>query len=167
MSRRTAAGLLALGLIAALVLVGATRPVKFVTFRPGPTMNVLGEFAGKEIIQIKGHPSYPDDGELRMVTVYQSSPDRRLNLVEVLSTRDYMLVTAFINSIILTVASVTLLVVFGAMAGFVLQRRPSAIRDAPRRAAPATPRAQRCDKAQSAPPESLQSRWRAPHRRPD
>ena len=47
------------------------------------------------------------------------------NLVEVLSTRDYMLVTAFINSIILTVASVTLLVVFGAMVGFVLQRRPS------------------------------------------
>ena len=47
------------------------------------------------------------------------------NLVEVLSTRDYMLVTAFINSTILTVASVTLLVVFGAMVGFVLQRRPS------------------------------------------
>ena len=48
------------------------------------------------------------------------------NLVEVLSTRDYMLVTAFINSIIPTaVASVTLLVVFGAMVGFVLQRRPS------------------------------------------
>ena len=47
------------------------------------------------------------------------------NLVEVLSTRDYMLVTAFINSIILTVASVTLLVILGAMVGFVLQRRPS------------------------------------------
>ena len=36
-----------------------------------------------------------------------------------------MLVTAFINSMILTVASVTLLVIFGAMVGFVLQRRPS------------------------------------------
>ena len=47
------------------------------------------------------------------------------NLIEVLSTRNYMLVTAFINSIILTVASVTLLVIFGAMVGFVLQRRPS------------------------------------------
>lgn len=47
------------------------------------------------------------------------------NLVEVLSTRDYMLVTAFINSTILTVGSVTLLVLFGAMVGFVLQRRPS------------------------------------------
>lgn len=47
------------------------------------------------------------------------------NLVEVIQTRDYMLLTAFVNSMILTVASVTLLVVFGAMVGFVLQRRPS------------------------------------------
>ena len=47
------------------------------------------------------------------------------NLVQVIQTRDYMLVTAFINSIILTEASVGLLVVFGAMVGFVLQRRPS------------------------------------------
>jgi raffinose/stachyose/melibiose transport system permease protein len=47
------------------------------------------------------------------------------NFVAVLQTRDYMLVTAFINSMILTVASVTLLVIFGAMVGFVLQRRPS------------------------------------------
>lgn len=47
------------------------------------------------------------------------------NLVAVIQTRDYMLVTAFINSMILTVASVTLLVIFGAMVGFVLQRRPS------------------------------------------
>jgi raffinose/stachyose/melibiose transport system permease protein len=47
------------------------------------------------------------------------------NLVQVVSTRDYMLVTAFVNSMILTVASVTLMVVLGAMAGFVMQRRPS------------------------------------------
>jgi raffinose/stachyose/melibiose transport system permease protein len=47
------------------------------------------------------------------------------NFVAVFQTRDYMLVTAFINSMILTVASVTLLVILGAMVGFVLQRRPS------------------------------------------
>ena len=47
------------------------------------------------------------------------------NLVEVVTTRNFMLVTAFINSTILTVVSVTLLVVFAAMVGFVLQRRPS------------------------------------------
>jgi raffinose/stachyose/melibiose transport system permease protein len=47
------------------------------------------------------------------------------NLLEVVKTRDYMLVTAFVNSTILTVASVTLLVIFGAMVGFVLQRNRS------------------------------------------
>jgi raffinose/stachyose/melibiose transport system permease protein len=47
------------------------------------------------------------------------------NLVEVIQTRDFMVITAFMNSIILTVVSVTLLVVFGAMVGFVMQRRPS------------------------------------------
>lgn len=45
------------------------------------------------------------------------------NLVEVVTTRNWMMVTAFINSTILTVASVTLLVIFAAMVGFVLARR--------------------------------------------
>ncbi|HEV7293014.1 MAG TPA: carbohydrate ABC transporter permease [Devosia sp.] len=45
------------------------------------------------------------------------------NVVEVVTTRNWMLVTAFVNSSILTVASVTLLVVFAAMVGFVLSRR--------------------------------------------
>jgi raffinose/stachyose/melibiose transport system permease protein len=47
------------------------------------------------------------------------------NFVEVVEARDYMLVIAFINSTILTVASVTGIVVLAAMAGFVLQRRKS------------------------------------------
>lgn len=47
------------------------------------------------------------------------------NLVEVVKARDYMLLTAYLNSIIITVGAVTLLVVFGAMVGFVLQRRKS------------------------------------------
>ena len=47
------------------------------------------------------------------------------NIVEVVKTRDYMLITAFINSSILTVVSVLLLVVFGALVGFLMQRRPS------------------------------------------
>ena len=45
------------------------------------------------------------------------------NVVEVVTTRNWMLLTAFINSTILTVASVTLVVIFSAMVGFVLQRR--------------------------------------------
>jgi raffinose/stachyose/melibiose transport system permease protein len=45
------------------------------------------------------------------------------NLVQVIEARDYMLVTAFVNSTILTVASVTIMVVLAAMVGYVLQRR--------------------------------------------
>jgi len=47
------------------------------------------------------------------------------NIVAVFEARDYMLVIAFINSTILTVASVTLLVIFGSMIAFVLDRRAS------------------------------------------
>jgi len=47
------------------------------------------------------------------------------NVVTVFSARDFILVTAFINSTILTVASVALMVVLAAMVGFVLQRRKS------------------------------------------
>ena len=47
------------------------------------------------------------------------------NFVEVIQTRNYMLLTAFMNSVILTVTSVTILVILGALAGFVLQRHPS------------------------------------------
>jgi raffinose/stachyose/melibiose transport system permease protein len=49
------------------------------------------------------------------------------NLKDVFSARDYMLVTAFKNSILLTVVSVTILVVLGAMVGFVIPRRPGKI----------------------------------------
>jgi raffinose/stachyose/melibiose transport system permease protein len=45
------------------------------------------------------------------------------NLKTVLQTRDYLLVIAFINSTVLTVASVTMMVVLAAMVAFVLQRR--------------------------------------------
>jgi raffinose/stachyose/melibiose transport system permease protein len=47
------------------------------------------------------------------------------NFIDVVKARDYMLVIAFINSTILTVASVAGMVVLAAMAGFVLQRRKS------------------------------------------
>ena len=45
------------------------------------------------------------------------------NLVAVVSTRNWMMVTAFINSSLITVVSVTLLIVLAAMVGFVLARR--------------------------------------------
>ncbi len=45
------------------------------------------------------------------------------NLYEVVKTRNWMMITAFINSSLITVLSVTLLIVFAAMVGFVLARR--------------------------------------------
>ncbi|MFI7703954.1 carbohydrate ABC transporter permease [Nonomuraea sp. NPDC049480] len=56
-------------------------------------------------------------GEWRMVD----------NIIEVVEARDYVLLRAFVNSTVLTVASVALIVVFAAMAAFVLQRRAGAI----------------------------------------
>jgi raffinose/stachyose/melibiose transport system permease protein len=47
------------------------------------------------------------------------------NFKEVITSRDYTLVIAFINSAILTVASVAILVVLSAMVAYVLQRRRS------------------------------------------
>jgi raffinose/stachyose/melibiose transport system permease protein len=47
------------------------------------------------------------------------------NVRQVFQARDYMLIIAFINSTILTVASVTLMVVLAAMVAYVLQRRTS------------------------------------------
>jgi raffinose/stachyose/melibiose transport system permease protein len=47
------------------------------------------------------------------------------NVVEVVQARDYMLLTAFVNSTILTVGAVTGMVLLGAMVAFVRQRRLS------------------------------------------
>jgi raffinose/stachyose/melibiose transport system permease protein len=45
------------------------------------------------------------------------------NIYEVVKTRNWMMITAFINSSLITVISVTLLIVFAAMVGYVLSRR--------------------------------------------
>lgn len=83
MSRRTAAGLLALGLAVVLLVFAALQPVPYVTYKPGPTVNVLGDYNGEKVIQIKGHPVYDDGGALRMLTVYQSGPEQHLDLLTV------------------------------------------------------------------------------------
>ncbi|MFJ4286910.1 carbohydrate ABC transporter permease [Paenarthrobacter nicotinovorans] len=47
------------------------------------------------------------------------------NLVTVLTTRDGIVLRAFVNSIVLTVISVTIMVVVAAMVGYILQRKKS------------------------------------------
>lgn len=49
------------------------------------------------------------------------------NLVAVIEFRDNTVLRAFLNSTVLTVASVTLMIVFGAMIAYVIQRRPSRV----------------------------------------
>ena len=46
------------------------------------------------------------------------------NIAEAFSSRDYLMVIAFINSVILTVVSVAAMVFLGAMVAYVWQRRP-------------------------------------------
>ena len=47
------------------------------------------------------------------------------NFLDVIEARNYMLLLAYFNSTLITVGAVTLLIRFGAMVGYVLQRRPS------------------------------------------
>jgi raffinose/stachyose/melibiose transport system permease protein len=47
------------------------------------------------------------------------------NLADAIKARDYMLVTAFVNSAFVTVASVAIVIILSAMVAYVLQRRPS------------------------------------------
>jgi PDZ domain-containing protein len=74
MTQRTLAGLLAVPLLIGLWVVAAVKPLPYVTYEPGLTIDVLGTNDGKEIIDVKGAKAYRDDGELRMTTVYVSQP---------------------------------------------------------------------------------------------
>ncbi len=47
------------------------------------------------------------------------------NFVDVIQARNYVLLLAYFNSIVITIGAVTLLVIFAAMVGYVLQRRTS------------------------------------------
>lgn len=73
MNGRTRAMLLALGLVVVLAVLAIRQPVGYTLYSPGPTVNVLGTSAGKQIIQVSGHRAYRDAGGLRLVTVYETS----------------------------------------------------------------------------------------------
>jgi PDZ domain-containing protein len=86
MTQRNLAGLLAVPLLIALWVVALTQPLPYVTFQPGVTINVLGDFDGRQIIQVSGHKTYDADGQLRMTTVLVSRPrPTRVNLVELMA----------------------------------------------------------------------------------
>jgi PDZ domain-containing protein len=74
MSQRLIAAMIAAPLVLALLIVAAFLPLDYVTYSPGYTVDVLAESDGAEIIQVDGHKTYRDDGELRMTTVLVSLP---------------------------------------------------------------------------------------------
>ena len=80
MTQRTLAGLVAVVLMGVVVAVLSFRPLAYVSYEPGETIDVLGKRAGKEIIQVTGHKTYRDSGQLRMTTVLVSTPTARLDL---------------------------------------------------------------------------------------
>ena len=76
---------LAGGLALVLTVAAVVVKVPYVTFEPGPTINVLGPFDGKQIVDVTGHRVYRDKGSLRMVTIVpRGGPGDRRNLLEVL-----------------------------------------------------------------------------------
>ena len=85
MTQRTIAGLLAVPLVIALWVVAAFESLPYVTYEPGITVNVLGDNEeGKPIIQVDGHETWSDAGQLRMTTVYVSQRDAHNTLFELM-----------------------------------------------------------------------------------
>lgn len=82
MTQRTLAGLVALPLVVALIVVAWVVPLPFTIYSPGPTVNVLGEFDGKDIVQVEGREVFRNDKEaqLRMTTVSETTREARLGL---------------------------------------------------------------------------------------
>jgi PDZ domain-containing protein len=82
MTQRSLAALIALSLVVALMLVAWLAPLPYSVYRPGVTLNVLGDASpdGKPIIQVAGHPVYRDGGQLRMTTVSVTRRDTHLGL---------------------------------------------------------------------------------------
>ena len=82
MTRRSAASLLALGLLLVLTVVAAGMSVPYVTVSPGPTVDVLGDDGEKPIVQVDGEKTFPPEGELRLTTVSVTNPEAELTLLE-------------------------------------------------------------------------------------
>lgn len=80
MSRRTLASIVALVLLVGLWFASTTIPTNYVVFSPGPTVNVLGRFDGRPILQVSGHRAFRDKGALRMVTVSETGPDDQVGM---------------------------------------------------------------------------------------
>jgi PDZ domain-containing protein len=82
MSRRSLTLLIAAVGTAVAIAVSVLIPVPYVILGPGPTLNTLGkDSSGQPLIVISGHPTYPTNGHLNMVTVsYQGCQGDTFNI---------------------------------------------------------------------------------------
>src|SRR5436190_20667673 len=75
----------ALGLTLALLGVAAFVRLPYSVYSPGPTFDILAKDANEaEIIQVAGHKTYRDDGQIRFMTVQSSARDDKKTLFQAL-----------------------------------------------------------------------------------
>ncbi|MGC4111155.1 MAG: PDZ domain-containing protein [Nocardioides sp.] len=86
MTQRTWAAVLAVPLLLVLGMYSAIKPLPYVTYAPGLTINVLGDYDGHPVIDVQGHPVYPDSGQLRMTTVSVTDRNSHLDLLTLMRT---------------------------------------------------------------------------------
>ena len=81
MSQRWIAFCFAAPLTVVLMLLAAFVPLPYSVYSPGPTFDILAKDANEsEIIQVAGHKTYRDDGEIRFTTVSSSPRDSKMPL---------------------------------------------------------------------------------------
>ncbi|MCX3063529.1 S16 family serine protease [Streptomyces beihaiensis] len=82
LSRPAALAVCALPVVALLAVAGLV-PLPFAVAQPGPTTDVLGEAAGKPVIEVHGAPTRDTSGKLRAVTISATGPGTSVHLGDV------------------------------------------------------------------------------------
>ncbi|MGW2177880.1 YlbL family protein [Streptomyces sp. NPDC001732] len=72
--------------VLALFGVAAFAPLPFTLAQPGTTANVLGKDHGTPVISIKGTPTRPTRGELRMTTIVATGPTADVGIGDVVDS---------------------------------------------------------------------------------
>lgn len=87
LSRRYSTLVVAALSIIALTCVAFLIPVPYVTMKPGPAFNTLGDFDGKPMFTFgKGIKTYPTDGALDFTTVSVTRADSHVTLAEAIGS---------------------------------------------------------------------------------
>ncbi|MCS6712494.1 PDZ domain-containing protein [Brachybacterium sp. EF45031] len=85
MTIRPRTALASLSAMGVLLLGGMLMPVPYAVESPGPAVDVLGEFDGKDIVSVEDERTYPVTGSLMLTTVsVNGGPGYPVNGVEVL-----------------------------------------------------------------------------------